>query len=65
MIAEAAERVRESRDALLAILKEKRALERLREQHVAAAALVAGRREARAADEITSARYARHLQKGA
>ncbi len=62
VIAEAEEHVRESRDALVAILKEKQALERLRERHAAEAALEDGRREARVTDEITSARYARQLQ---
>ncbi|MFA7249287.1 MAG: flagellar export protein FliJ [Dehalococcoidia bacterium] len=62
VIAEAESRVQEGRDALVAILKEKRALERLREQHESEVALEDGRRESRMVDEITSARYVRRLQ---
>ena len=62
VIAEAEARVAESRDALVEILKEKRALERLRQQHVETTAREEGRREANAADEISTARYTRTLQ---
>jgi len=62
VIAEAEARVAESRDALMEVLKEKRALERLREQHFETEAREEGRREAREADDITTARYTRHLQ---
>ena len=65
VIAEAEARVQESRDVLLEILKEKRALERLREQHAIDDAREEGRREALEVDESTSARYTRGLQKGA
>ena len=62
VIAETEARVAESRDALVEILKEKRALERLREQHLETVAREEGRREAQSADEISTARYTRHLQ---
>jgi len=62
VIADAERRVLESRDALVEILKEKRSLERLREQHVAETEREEGRREAGVVDEITSARYVRLLQ---
>lgn len=62
VIAEAEARVLESRDALVEILKEKRALERLREQFLETTAREAGRREAVASDEISTARYTRQLQ---
>lgn len=62
VIAEAEARVQESRDALVEILKEKRSLERLREQHVMDTEREEGRREAGEMDEITSARYVRRLQ---
>ncbi|MGE3855623.1 MAG: flagellar export protein FliJ [Dehalococcoidia bacterium] len=61
-IEEAEARVAESRDALMEVLKEKRALERLREQHLEHEAREAGLREAREVDDITTARYTRHLQ---
>lgn len=62
VIAEAEGRVQEARDGLVEILKEKSALDRLREQHVLDEVREEGRREARVVDEITSARYARRLQ---
>ena len=62
VIAGAEARVQECRDLLIEILKEKRSLERLREQHVTATEREEGRREARDVDEITSARYTRRLQ---
>ena len=62
VIAEAEARVLESRDALVEILKEKRALERLREQYLETTAREEGRREALVVDEITTARYTRVLQ---
>ena len=65
VIAEAEARVQESRDVLLEILKEKRALERLREHHAGDEAREEARREALDVDEITTARYVRSLQKGA
>jgi flagellar FliJ protein len=52
-------KVRESRERLLGITREKRMLERLRERHVAAEAQEADRRDQRAADELVSQRYAR------
>lgn len=55
----AEQRVLESRDALIGILKEKRSLERLHEQRDAEAEIEDGRREARQVDEMTSARYIR------
>ena len=62
VITETEVRVAESRDALVEVLKEKRALERLREQHLEQVAREQGRREAREADEISTARYTRRLQ---
>lgn len=62
VIAETEVRVAEGRDALMEVLKEKRALERLREQHLETVAREEGRREAREADDISTARYTRHLQ---
>ena len=62
VIADAEARVQESRDLLVEILKDKRSLERLHEQHVTETEREEGRREARAVDEITSARYTRRLQ---
>ena len=64
VIAEAEAAVQESRDLLVEILKEKRSLERLREQHVTETEREEGRREALEVDEITSNRYTRNLQKG-
>jgi len=61
-LVEAEARVAESREALVEVLKEKRALERLREQHIETTAREEGRREARAVDDITTARYTRSLQ---
>ena len=63
-LTEAEERVLESRDALVGILKEKRSLERLREKHATEATLEEGRREAGRVDDITSARYARRAGEG-
>lgn len=62
VIAETEARVADSRAALMDVLKEKRALERLREQHLDQIAREEGRREARDADDMTTARYTRHLQ---
>lgn len=53
-------RVAEARDALLEILKEKRSLERLREQDTAAAAIEEGRREANRVDDLNMTRHGRH-----
>ena len=58
-LAAAEQRVLESRDARLGILKEKRSLERLHERRDAETDLADGRREARQMDEITSARHVR------
>lgn len=62
---EASQRVVESRDRLLEVLKEKRSLERLRERDDAAAAVEESRREAGRADDQNTARYARRAGKGA
>lgn len=62
VIAETEVRVAESREVLMEVLKEKRALERLREQHLEQIAREEGRREARETDDISTARYTRHLQ---
>ncbi|MEX2446435.1 MAG: flagellar export protein FliJ [Dehalococcoidia bacterium] len=63
-LTEAEERAVEGRDALLAILKEKRSLERLRERQGAEADRDDARREASRVDEFTSARYARRAVEG-
>lgn len=52
-------RVLESRDQLVDTLKEKQSLEHLKQQQLAREAIEAARREAKAMDDITSARFAR------
>lgn len=52
-------RIRDSRTRLTEIARERNVLERLRERHLEAETVEAGRRDQRAADELTSQRYAR------
>lgn len=51
--------VRESRERLTALSREQHMLERLRDRHLAAAALEADRRDQRDADELSGQRFAR------
>lgn len=62
LLEEVTQRVLASRDELLEVLREKRSLERLRERREAADAIEDGRREGRAADEMTGARHARRAR---
>lgn len=53
------DRIRESRARLTEVARERHVLERLRERYLEDAAIEEGRRDQRAADELTSQRYAR------
>ncbi|MFA7297238.1 MAG: flagellar export protein FliJ [Dehalococcoidia bacterium] len=57
--AELEARIRDSRTRLTEIARERNVLERLRERHTESEAVESGRRDQRAADELTSQRYAR------
>ena len=57
-------RVTESREQLVELLKETRALENLKQQAAEQAAAEEQRREARATDDLTSARFARRAREG-
>lgn len=57
-------RVTESREQLVELLKETRTLENLKQQAAAEAAADERRREARATDDLTSARFARRRREG-
>ena len=52
--------VRQSREQLTEIAREKHVIERLRDRQAAAEAMDAERREQRAADELAAQRFARH-----
>lgn len=52
-------RIRESRERLTELARERQVLEKLRERHLEAEAVEETRRDQRAADELVSQRYAR------
>ena len=54
----------ESRDQLVEILREKQSLEKLKRRQAAEAALRENRREAKDADDMTSARFQRRTLEG-
>jgi flagellar export protein FliJ len=57
-------RVEGQREALVAAMRDRQALEQLRDQHAAAAHREADRREAKDVDDIVSARFARRGRNG-
>lgn len=62
VIADAAQRVAEARDALMEVVRERRSFEHLKDQDEAAAAQEEGRREASAQDDLNMTRHARGLR---
>lgn len=62
VVAQVQAKVLESREALIDILREKQVLENLKQRQAAAAAQEANRRESKATDDITSARFVRRAR---
>ena len=64
LIAAAGERIERQRESLVAAMRDRQALEQLRDQHVTAAHREADRKEAKEVDDIVSARFARRGRDG-
>ena len=62
VMAEVQAHVLEAREALITVLREKRTLEKLKQNQLAEQASERARREATATDEITAARFARRAK---